>query len=346
MVDASAMGTVCMKIKHKRDMELLLDSIGGENGLELMKDLTIGDADNMDLIDAGKSWAMVNDKAFTNLEEGVAELRQAHGLIAANGRFQRTVKLAFFNMKAVNCSVGDLAGKLKDQDEAKKKKEKDEAEAEEARLEAEEDAKDIGGTLSYYPTARDWNVDQTAENDTRGQNPNVVAGGAPKCLESSQEKVLKRDKTSKDYRPMTKYMTGEPNRFGDFKVYVEDPDVIIASESSISVDFKTKSYTVRCETGAIPVVLGPVECGQLDIKASSWKLSPGKRLTISLVKARTDARNRTEEQQVADAMAASAKKNDPAAQDASGTVSALWGTLMSLFPVLAGLVYLLYFKQS
>jgi len=251
MVDASALGTVCMKIKHKRDMETLFGALGGDSGLDLIKDLTIGDAENMDMIDAGKSWAMVNDKVIQSLEEGKQELKLAHGLIAENGRFQKTVKLAFFNMSAVQSSVGDLATKLKDQDEAKKKKEQEDAEAEASRLEAEQDAKDIGGSLSYYPTARDWKEPESSPSgsDTRQGNAAYVAGGAPQQLQRSEATVIGRDKTRPNWKPISRYMVGEPGPRGDFKVYIEEPEVVNAEKSAIFVDFKTQSYSVRVETG-------------------------------------------------------------------------------------------------
>eukprot|EP00445_Apocalathium_hangoei_P030409 CAMPEP_0203917712 /NCGR_PEP_ID=MMETSP0359-20131031/58298_1 /ASSEMBLY_ACC=CAM_ASM_000338 /TAXON_ID=268821 /ORGANISM="Scrippsiella Hangoei, Strain SHTV-5" /LENGTH=355 /DNA_ID=CAMNT_0050844665 /DNA_START=26 /DNA_END=1090 /DNA_ORIENTATION=- len=347
MVDASALGTVCMKIKHKRDMEYLFDALGGEGGLELIKDLTIGDTENIDMIDAGKSWAMVNDKVISSLEEGKEELKLAHGLIAENGRFQKTVKLAFFNMGAVQSSVGDLATKLKTQEEDKKKREAEEEEAERDRLEAEQDAKDIGGNLSYYPTSRDWKVPEANSDDIRTGNARIAAGGAPQVLEATEEKTIKRDKTRPTWRPIANYMIGEPSKMGDFKVYIEEPEVVGADKALIFVDFKTKSYSVRVETGEEPLVLGPVACGQLDLKACSWRLSPGKRMTISLVKARTDARNRTQEQQVKDAMEkANITTGDKTKEQAEegGGLGSMAGMLLTFVPVLISFWYFYVYK--
>jgi len=292
MVDASGLGTVVMKIRHKRDLDTLFSALGGESGLDLTKDVTIGAGDDMDMIDAGKSLALVNKEAVKSADAAMEEIKKATGLIAADGKFQKTVKLAFFNMDAVNGACGDLTTKLNKQDEEKKKKEKEEAEAEAARLEAEQDAKDIGGSLSYYPSKRDWVEPDRAAADGRSEDSRYVAGGTPKCVAVTEEKTIKRDKTRPDWRPITKYMVGEPDKVsGDFKVYIEEPEVVSCDKSKISVEFRSLSYCVRVETGAEPLVLGPVECGQLDLNHSTWKLSPGKRLTISLVKARTNAQH-------------------------------------------------------
>lgn len=77
-------------------------------------------------------------------------------------------------------------------------------------------------------------------------------------------------------------MTAEPDDRGVVKVYIDDPDVANASKESISVSFSMKTYTVRIKSSP-PLVLGPVECDVIDPERSTWRLSPGKRLTLSLM---------------------------------------------------------------
>merc|ERR1712032_333573 len=95
-------------------------------------------------------------------------------------------------------------------------------------------------------------------------------------------------------------------------VYIEQEEVVNCEASSISVEFLSTSYSIRVETVPEPLVLGPVECGQVDIRASSWRLSQGKRLTISVVKARTNAAMSTKSEGRSSQAASESK---PAAQE-------------------------------
>jgi len=90
-------------------------------------------------------------------------------------------------------------------------------------------------------------------------------------------------------------------------------------------------------------VLGPVDCGQIDQHASSWRLSPGKRLTVSVVKAQTDARGRSHEQQVQDALAANNKK-EAAEKEETGGTGQIMGILISFVPILISFLYFYVWK--
>merc|ERR1712032_1106047 len=94
-------------------------------------------------------------------------------------------------------------------------------------------------------------------------------------------------------------------------VYIEQEEVVSCEASLISVEFLSSSYSARVETVPEALVLGPVECGQVDIRASSWKLSKGKRLTISVVKARTTAGTSTK----SGGSSQAASESKPAAQE-------------------------------
>jgi len=345
------MGTVCIRIKYKRDIDTLFDALGGESGLELVKDLTLGDADTMDLIDAQKTLMLVGKEAVDNAEQAREEIAKQHGLIGENGRFQKSVKLAFFNSAAVRSSVGSLADNIKQKDEEKKKKEKEDQEAEEARKEAEQDAKDIGN-LSYYPSKRDWVVPDTIQPDARLEDERYVAGGSPKCLEASPANKISRDKTRPEWRPITKYMVGEADKLGNFKVYIEDPEVVNADKDNVKVEFRSQSYKVRVEVpGAEPLILGPVDCGQVDMRRSSWKVSAGKRMTISVVKADNgyragDPTNMAEMMAAKDREAAKAKEEKDKQGEQGGGYGQVLMSLVSILPVLASFWYFNYGSGS
>lgn len=351
MVDASGLGTVCIRIKHKSDIDALFDALGGDSGLELMRDINLGHGDSLDLIDERKSLALIGDKVVNSGEEALEEIKKQHGLIGPDGKFQKSVKLAFFNMSAVQDSVGSIADNLKKNEAEKQRKEEEAQEAEQARLEAEQDAKDIGNA-SYYPTARDWVVPESIKEDARKSDSRCVAGGSPQCLETTGETQIKRDKTKPDWRPITRYMVGEPAANGDFKVYVEDPEVVNAQKSCIKVEFLSSSYSVRVETpGLEPLVLGPIECGQLDMGHSSWRLSAGKRLTILLVKARTGAKDPRQHggspaapSSAAAPAGAGAKEGE--AESGQGGVAQVLMSLLSFLPVLISFWYFYVYKEQ
>lgn len=325
-----------MTLRHKRDLEILFDALGGESGLELTKDVILGSGDSLEMIDEKKSLALIGKVCVKDADDARQKFKEQHGLIGANGKFQNSVKVAFFNMGAVESAVGGIATDLKGKDQAK-------AQAEEDRLAAEEaaqDAIDIGGKkLSYKISGPKWEAPETPAEDCRKGNSRLVAGGDPEKLGSGDIKQTRRT-----WRPITRYMVGEPDKqSGDFKVYVEDEEVVNCEAAKIHVEFLSSSYSLRVETGDEPLVLGPVECGQVDIRASKWRLSQGKRLTMTIMKARNSAN-----------VAATAERHQRLIKEASGDKSAsatkdeekqgMFGqlvmSLVSLLPVLFAIWYM------
>eukprot|EP00913_Durusdinium_trenchii_P003350 g3100.t2 len=116
------------------------------------------------------------------------------------------------------------------------------------------------GDLSYKIPERDWVAPCQQENRKLSTKRGHVG-----CCQ-----IIDR---------ITRYMTAEPDDRGVVKVYIDDPDVANASKESISVSFSMKTYTVRIKSSP-PLVLGPVECDVIDPERSTWRLSPGKRLTL------------------------------------------------------------------
>lgn len=149
---------------------------------------------------------------------------------------------------------------------------------------------DVDEKLSYYMKGKKWVVpeDAAAKDDCRRDDAKVVAGGTPEQL--ANERKAARLETLRT-RPIMKYMVGEENKGGQkgrsggtWKVYIEEPEVIHCDESLITVTFTRESYSVRADTGNEPLLLGPINIiNELDLKACSWKLSPGKRLTLTFV---------------------------------------------------------------
>lgn len=275
-LDATSLGMVCVKARIKKDMETILDAIGGgEDGLTLTKDVNF----DLEFLDEGKSLAMVGDKVVSSKAEAI-ELFQNQE-IDANAKFKTPMKLAFCNMKAMkdtSASVGESI-KKKEAADAVAKKEKEEQE------ERERDAKEIAdlGPISYYPqTEVDWVIPETFGEDSRKDDKRCVSGGTPQLLEAPS---VKQDMKRPASRNILNYMVGEPDKNGNWKVYIEEPEVVNCDRSQIRVEFSTNSYSVHVDTGSEPLVLGPVECSQIDVQATSWRLSPGKRLTLSFVKA-------------------------------------------------------------
>mmetsp|Transcript_8425 Transcript_8425/g.24101 ORF Transcript_8425/g.24101 Transcript_8425/m.24101 type:complete len:354 (-) Transcript_8425:149-1210(-) len=351
MVDASGLGTTCIRLKYKHDVDELFRVLGGDSGLEVTRDITLGDGDTIDLIDAKKSLALVGEKVVETAEEAREQIRLQHGIVGDDGKFQKSIKLAFFNMSAVHSSVGDIKANMDKNDAERAKKEAQEREAEEARLEAEQDAKDIGD-LSYYPSARDWVVPEALAEDARQADARFVQGGAPRQLGAAPEPKITRDKTSPDWRPITRYMVSEPKPNGDFKVYIEEPEVVNAERSRISVDFLTSSYSVRVETpGADPLVLGPKECGQIDISACTWRLAEGKRLTLSVVKAGSDpaAKRRTRQGAAPTGDGSDEPSSSQSGKEGetapSGSTQMIF-LILSTLPVLASWTYFYLYKRG
>lgn len=150
-------------------------------------------------------------------------------------------------------------------------------------FEDESEDEDIGEKPSYYMKGNKWDVPETlAQNDPRSAGADkhrIVDGGDPAQLENERKAArLEALRT----RPIMKYMVGELDKKGNWKVYIEEPEVInIEDKSLITVSFTRDTYTVQVNTGDEPLQLGPITViDELDIPNCSWNLSPGKRLTL------------------------------------------------------------------
>merc|ERR1740139_629660 len=118
------------------------------------------------MIDEKKSLALIGKDCVRNAEEARTKFREVHGLISKEGKFQNSVKVAFFNMDCVNSSVGQIAGDINKSDKKKKQAETDKLEAEEDAIEAEDFKRDFGEKkLQYKMEGRTWEVPQNVQHD-------------------------------------------------------------------------------------------------------------------------------------------------------------------------------------
>lgn len=257
MVDATQAGIVCAKVYNEKEMKLVLSSLremGGE--LILTQDLILHDT----ILDEGKSLCLCNKEKVNTLEEIHKELEASHVIV--NGSYKPRVEFAFCEMSAMNKMVADIAGKLP----AKKEDDSDD----------EEDK--ITEKLSYGLKGRDWKVEQTGNDDARKADATIVTGGKPQCLDSEGARLRGRPAVKK----ITNILTAEPDSNGVMKVYIEDPAVVALDEANISVSFTDLSYHVRADTPSGLLEHGPQQCGEIDVATSKWRLSKGKRVTITL----------------------------------------------------------------
>eukprot|EP00930_Biecheleria_cincta_P059189 TRINITY_DN44943_c0_g1_i1.p1 TRINITY_DN44943_c0_g1~~TRINITY_DN44943_c0_g1_i1.p1 ORF type:complete len:360 (+),score=78.41 TRINITY_DN44943_c0_g1_i1:74-1153(+) len=312
MVDASAFGTCCVKVYTEKDMQLILDSMKSEEDLCLTQDLIISDK----VLDEGKSLALIGRTSVKNMKELKAEISAEHRLNERK-RYEPPVDLAFVNMAAVSGSCDQIKAQLDQKD-----KDKRDAEASEENEEPEiEEEEPDPGEVSYKLPDREWVVPETAAGDTREGNHGYVKGGAPQRLEEASKMGPATAAGAITEKPITSYMTSEANSKGVVKVYIEDEGVIDCDKSKITVLFSMNSYHVRAHVQPSTILfLGPVECGVIDPDTSSWKLSPGKRLTISLVLSEA-GKNEALQKQRWEAIQAKAKAKKEQAKDSESASS-------------------------
>ncbi|CAE7473865.1 ANKRD17 [Symbiodinium natans] len=260
MLDASSFGVVCVKVRTANDLKLIMDALTPE--LILTQDLIINDK----VLDEGKQLGLLG-KEMVESRLQLEQLISEGYTLDERGRYEPVIDLSFLNMSSMKDSCSQIQKQMRKQDEDKRKQEQ-------AKLQAELDEEDTredeqllqeAGDLSYKVPTREWD-NQFAQDDA----PKKVAGNSPNLEAKITEKRI------------TRYMTAEPDDKGVVKVYIDDPDVANASQESIHVTFSMSTYTVRI-TASPSLVLGPVDCGVIDPEASSWRLSKGKRLTLSLV---------------------------------------------------------------
>jgi len=257
-LDASSFGVVCVKVRTANDLKLIMDALTPE--LILTQDLIINDK----VLDEGKQLGLLGKEMVESrlqLEQLISE-----GYTLDHGRYEPVIDLSFLNMSSMKDSCSQIRTQMQKQEEDKRKQEQ-------AKLQAELDEEDTredqqllqeAGDLSYKVPAREWDS-QFAQDSS----PQKVASGLKLEAKVTEQRI-------------TRYMTAEPDDKGVVKVYIDDPDVANASKESIHVSFSMSTYTVRVGTSPC-LVLGPVDCGVIDQEASSWRLSKGKRLTLSLV---------------------------------------------------------------
>lgn len=280
MVDASAMDTVCVKVKNKKDMEYVLSHLH-EDSLHVAKDLNY----NYEFVEEGRSLAMIEEEVCVSRKDFLRQIGKR--VVTEDGTYRPVVSLAFINMPSVGKACKELALKIGANDKERKKKNGEEDE-DDVEIEEVEDL-DLGGKQSYYynDPKRKWVEPEVTGEDSRTGEAGVVTGGAPAHLETLDTPVFKPKPKKDEFRPVKSYSTGEiDERKGIQKVYIEDPEVVNSDESNISFKFLQFAYTLRVEVpGNTPLVLGPVDCGHINPDASTWKLSKGKRLTVTLVRA-------------------------------------------------------------
>lgn len=258
MFDASNLGVVCVKIRKVSELKLIIDNLNDD--LVLKSDLLIGEK----LLDEGKQMGLIGKEVVDSLVQLEAHIKEHH-VLNGQGRYEPAIDLSFLNMSNMKDSCKQLKEQMRKQDEEKRRKEQEELQAQldEEDLRENQQLLQEAGDLSYKVPTRDWVAPNTQEH--------------PKALPSDEP--LKVNKTE---RRITRYMTAEPDDKGIVKVYIDDPDVSNASKENISVSFSMRTYTVRVKSSP-PLLLGPVECDVIDPDRSTWRLSPGKRLTLSLM---------------------------------------------------------------
>jgi len=260
MLDTSNLGVVCVKIRKVSELKLIIDNL--DDDLVLKTDLLLGEK----LLDEGKQLGLIGKEVVDSLVKLEANIKEHH-VLNGQGRYEPAIDLSFLNMSNMKDSCNQLRKQMQKQDEEKRKKEQEELQAklDEEDLRENELLLQEAGDLSYKVPARDWVAPETQEEFH------------PKPLPSDE--ALKLKKTE---RRITRYMTAEPDDKGIVKVYIDDPDVANAAKENISVSFSMKTYTVRVKSTP-PLLLGPVECDVIDPDRSTWRLSQGKRLTLSLM---------------------------------------------------------------
>eukprot|EP00933_Yihiella_yeosuensis_P075813 TRINITY_DN8535_c2_g1_i5.p1 TRINITY_DN8535_c2_g1~~TRINITY_DN8535_c2_g1_i5.p1 ORF type:complete len:358 (+),score=89.35 TRINITY_DN8535_c2_g1_i5:102-1175(+) len=300
-MDFSAMGCRVVQINTTSQLELVLNCLGGEKDLKMKQDLTI----NEKLIEKGKTLTLVGKEMVTRTWQVEKEIKEKH-CVTDEGEYVPPVDLAFVNMDVANQAIAGIAAA-----EEQKKKQRLAEEQRELEEEDEQEDEEIlkeAGDLSYKLQQRIWQAVETQVDDVRKDNEHFVSGGAPKRLEVQE--VSKKSSEPKE-RPISRYMTSDPDKKGVRKVYLEDPEVVSVEKESIEVSFSMNYYTVRVKTANGPMVLGPIDCGYICPEECSWRFSQGKRLTLTL--APTPAgKIEAERKEMLERMKANAQKPKPA----------------------------------
>jgi len=270
------LGTCVVYVYTEKDLNLIINTLKSEEELVLLGDLIISDK----ILDEGKNLCLLGKEAIKSITHLRVMIAQSHTLNDRGG-FRPPIQLAFANMSCVGDSAKAISQQIKDKDDEKLAKER-EAE-EEADKEEDRQIIESAGDLSYSYAfkGRDWQApEDTAAEDARAGNERFVKGGEPQKLK--EEPKVAEPVEAKVEKRITKYMTAEPDAKGARKVYIEDPDVVQCNKADIEVSFSADFYSVRVNAPTAILVLGPVDCGRIDHVASTWRLSPGKRLTLTL----------------------------------------------------------------
>ncbi|CAJ1349626.1 unnamed protein product [Effrenium voratum] len=228
--------------------------------LVLTKDLIINDK----LLDEGKQLGLIGKEMVESLAQLEHHILEYHTL-NDKGRYEPVIDLSFLNMSSMKDSCQQIKKQMQQKEESKRKEEQAEMQAklEEEDLWESQQLLQEAGDLSYKIPKREWIADAQEATPTPLATASAVSSG-------------------KAERRITRYMTAEPDDRGIAKVYIDDPEVANAPRESIDVSFSMSTYAVRVRSTP-PLVLGPVDCGVIDPEASSWRLSQGKRLTLSLM---------------------------------------------------------------
>jgi len=241
-------------------LKFIMDALTPD--LVLTTNLIINDK----VLDEGKQLGLLGKEMIESRAQLERLIDEGHKLNERE-RFEPPIDLSFLNMSTMKDSCSQIKKQMQHQDEEKRKQEQArlQAEMEEEEIREDEQLLQEAGDLSYKVPARNW------------ETP-VAQDSSPQIVDRSGQRL--EAKTTE--QRITRYMTAEPDDKGIVKVYIDDPDVANASKDLISVSFSMKTYMVRVNTSPA-LILGPVECGVIDPEASSWRLSKGKRLTLSLV---------------------------------------------------------------
>jgi hypothetical protein len=320
-MNADSLGIVCVTVRTVRDMDFIIKgSIDGKDGPVMNTYLIIDDK----VLDEGKTLMMVGEKMVKTLDALQKELEASHTVYIGkdgNQRYDPPVKLAFLDAKSTSDTVSNIAKNIGENE--KKKKDKEMAE-----LEAEywADTNDIQVPKgSYLVQTKEWTVPEGVKVDFTPQRLETEAKDAPAPAAPGRPAP----------RKITRYATSEANARGARKVYIEEPEVVDCEEEQIEVRFRLDSYFVQVTlANGEQLCLGPCSCGLIDPAASSWKLSKGKRLTLSLEKDSKGERDRREYEKKKMEMIAKAQG------EKEGTSE---GSELKLADVLQPIVYLLPF---
>jgi len=274
MVDARGFDTCMVKMRCKADLDMLLERMDDDEGLVLTKDLTF----DYEFLEEGRSLSLCGKEAMRSKTEWLQHIDTHHELLE-DGTYKPHVDLAFFAMDSVATAVQNLAVVMGKNMVEREKKEFQTKTMKEAGIGKDE-------CFGYKIPTRDWVVPETTnESDNRGSIDRFVSGGTPKALGTTEATAVASK--APPIKKITKYSTGEPDAVKlNTKVYIEQAEVVNVDEGRIKVDFKQTSYTVRVDTLDATYVLGPLECGHIIPSLCSWRLSKGKRITITLQKSK------------------------------------------------------------